>query len=331
MSLTDTSNLIKESRRIVDASGDNTVLNMILEIVTTIDNRVKQMESKIEKRLEELKQAYLSVSAQVRTLENNMSEFSKKMNECETSCQGLSNLFDKADKQIKINTRNLIHQDQRINALEKRPIVQPIVQPVTESNEIKKLREDILDLKCRSMKNNLIFTGLHRVPNENTEDLLRCFLYNELGIDYKIEFGNVHRFKTRGGDNRRAPIVARFLYHVDLEHVLSIANRLKGTQYGIREQFPQEMENRRKPLYPVMRRARQERRQVTLVRDKLYIDNELYVPNELCENVTPRVNEEIRDTPQRVDLGETPPPKRQRQGPSPPKYNNGRQHTTYDR
>ena len=116
-----------------------------------------------------------------------------------------------------------------------------------------------------------IFTGLHRVPNENTEDLLRCFLYNELGVDYKIEFGNVHRFKTRGGDNRRAPIVVRFLYHVDLEHVLSIANRQTGTQYGIREQFPQEIENRRKQLYPVMRRARQVRRQVTLVRDRLYI------------------------------------------------------------
>ena len=71
MSLTDTSTLIKESRRIFDASSDNTVLNMILEIVTNIDNRVKQMESKIDKRLEELKQAYLSVSAKVRTLENN--------------------------------------------------------------------------------------------------------------------------------------------------------------------------------------------------------------------------------------------------------------------
>ena len=169
---------------------------MILEIVTNIDNRVKQMESKMDKRLEELKQAYLSVSAKVRTLENNMIEFSKKMAECEMSCQGLSNLFDKADEQIKLNTRNLIQQDQRINALEKRPIVQPVVQPVTESNEIKKLREEILDLKCCSMKNNLIFTGLHRVPNENTEDLLRCFPYNKLGVDYKIEFGNVHRFKT---------------------------------------------------------------------------------------------------------------------------------------
>ena len=133
-----------------------------------------------------------------------------------------------------------------------------------------------------------IFTGLHRVPNENTEDLLRCFLYNELGVDYKIEFGNVHRFRTRGGDNRRAPIMVRFLYHVDLESVLSIANRLTGTQYGIREQFPQEIENRRKQLYPVMRRARQVRRQVTLVRDRLYIDNELYVSNEIDEDVTPR-------------------------------------------
>jgi hypothetical protein len=47
-----------------------------------------------------------------------MTEFSKKMTECETSCQGLSSLFDMADKQIKLNTRNLIHQDQRINALE---------------------------------------------------------------------------------------------------------------------------------------------------------------------------------------------------------------------
>jgi hypothetical protein len=92
---------------------------MILEIATNIDNRVKQMESKMDKRLEELKQAYLSVSAKVRTLEINMTEFSKKMAECEMSCQGLSNLFDKADKQVKLSTRNLIHQRQRIKALEK--------------------------------------------------------------------------------------------------------------------------------------------------------------------------------------------------------------------
>ena len=39
------------------------------------------------------------------------------------------------------------------------------------------------------MKNNLIFTGLHRVTNENTEGLIRGFLHDELGVDYHIEFG----------------------------------------------------------------------------------------------------------------------------------------------
>lgn len=128
------------------------------------------------------------------------------------------------------------------------------------------------------MKNNLIFTGLHRVQNEDTEELLRRFLYNELGVDYKIEFRNVHRFKTRG-DYRRSPIVARFLYRKDLDYVLSIANRLKGKPYRIREQFPPEIEQARKPLYPVMKLAKQQRKQVTLNRDRLYIDNELYVPD----------------------------------------------------
>jgi hypothetical protein len=36
-----------------------------------------------------------------------------KVTECESSCQGVSNIFDNADKQIKTNTRNIIHQDQR--------------------------------------------------------------------------------------------------------------------------------------------------------------------------------------------------------------------------
>jgi hypothetical protein len=61
------------------------------------------------------------------------------------------------------------------------------------------------------MKHNLIFTWLNRVQNKDTEDLLCEFLHHELEINYRIEFGNVHRFKTRSGDNRMPPIVARFL------------------------------------------------------------------------------------------------------------------------
>ena len=159
---------------------------------------------------------------------------------------------------------------------------------------------------------------------------MRGFLHHELEINYRIEFGNVHRFKTRSGDNRRPPIVARFLYHSDLRFVLKNANKLRGKPFGIREQFPFEIEQRRRILYPIMKDAKRTNQQVTLVRDRLYINNELYVvprtgvipTDEDYENTTP-----IRSTrteaahhqtlPKASPKSEKPPSKRQRKGSSP--------------
>ena len=72
------------------------------------------------------------------------------------------------------------------------------------SDEIESLRKDrevlkaaITDLQCRSMKYNLIFSGLVENSNENTEGVLRDFIYNELQIDREMEFCNVYRFGRR--------------------------------------------------------------------------------------------------------------------------------------
>ena len=191
MSLNETSNLIAQSRKIIESGQDdttnsNTLLNIILQIVTSIDTRVQRMETNIEKRIDDLNQSMLSVSSKVRTLENHSNELKAKVTECESSCQGVSNLFDQVEKQCKTNTRNIIHFDSRIKKLEEKPVVQPVIQPVVESEEIKSLKESVLDLKCRSMKSNLIFTGLNRVQNEDTEDLLCGFLHHELEINYRI-------------------------------------------------------------------------------------------------------------------------------------------------
>ena len=94
-----------------------------------------------------------------------------------------------------------------------------------------------------------------------------------------IEFGNIHRIGRRGTNNAR-PIVARFMYHNDLQMVLQNAYKLKGSSSGISEQYPAEINNRRKNLYPIMREAKQQRRHVVLVRDRLFIDGEQYIPPE---------------------------------------------------
>ena len=85
---------------------------------------------------------------------------------------------------------------------------------------------------------------------------LITFLYKEIGVDYRIEFGNVHRFshKPRG----KRPIVARFLYHSDLQYVLNNAYQLRNTPYGIRQQFPKEIKDNRRKLYPIQKEAKRQ-------------------------------------------------------------------------
>ena len=55
-------------------------------------------------------------------------------------------------------------------------------------NQNAQLRSDVVDLKCRSMKNKLVFVGLARYSKEeNSEVVLRDFLYHELGMEDDIK------------------------------------------------------------------------------------------------------------------------------------------------
>ena len=62
--------------------------------------------------------------------------------------------------------------------------------------------------------------------------------------------------------------------------VLQNAYRLKGSSFGISEQYPAEINNRRRNLYPIMREAKQQRRHLVFVLDRLFIDGEQYIPPE---------------------------------------------------
>jgi hypothetical protein len=156
------------------------------------------------------------------------------------------------------------------------------------------------------MKYNLAFTGLKETPYENTEENLRGFLGKELGIGHWIEFGNVHRFGPKNTENENMrrkfyqihrPIVARFIYHRDLAYVLENAKKLKGKPFTINQQFPLEVENKRKRLYPVMKRTRDNDHFTGMVRDERFIDNDLYTPkNDVTEGTNVK-EVEVEDQP----------------------------------
>ena len=66
--------------------------------------------------------------------------------------------------------------------------------------------------------------------------------------------------------------MVKFNYHQDREHVRLNAKKLKGTNIGVSEQFPEEIESVRKALYPELKKAKAEGKRAKLVRDKLIIE-----------------------------------------------------------
>lgn len=352
MSLHETSSLLAESRKIVEAGNDpQSILNLILKIVTNIDSSMDKLDKKIDKRINDLNDKLLSVITRVSKIEKDTSELHKKFTICEESCQGVSNLFDNLEQQVKINARKITKSEQKLDHIatseinKMRENMESLVARIreleaqmkpdrcnTNNTTIRRLQESVEDLQCRSMKNNLIFTNLNEHREEDTERKLRLFLQEQLGIDYHIEFGNVHRFGKHAYGKIR-PIVARFLYHKDLQFVLEKATWLKDTKWGIHQQFPKSVEDRRKPLYPVQKEARRQGKRVTLVRDKLFINGKQYVPDMPAARGTPARRELIREEHQTENTGfrdallTTPkesdrPYKRPRQTDTPPHAEN---------
>ena len=90
--------------------------------------------------------------------------------EIENSVTGLSNIFDGVKESIDRQARELdpikkecIENKSEIKELKERVCrmcIEDLTKTNVEKDEIEKFRDDITDQRCRSMKNNLIFTGL---------------------------------------------------------------------------------------------------------------------------------------------------------------------------
>ena len=149
--------------------------------------------------------------------------------------------------------------------------------------ENKRLKDEMVDLKSRSMRDNLLFSNIPETTNEtprDTEKILRDFLKNTVKMDVNIvdniQFDRVHRI---GGSRSPRVIVAKFNQFQQRQLVREQSKNLRGTNFYINEQYPPEIVAERKELSRIMKRKREEGHNVRLVYNKLYVDNRLYRPD----------------------------------------------------
>ena len=246
-------------------------------------SRLSSIENNVAK-LATIEQDVSRVRYDINNLKEENKNVTSKITELETSTQSISQMFDDCVK-VKTQTENDVDFLKRENI--------SLQSKLDESNKRQeKLSAEMLDLKARSMQENLLFFGLaehQENGSENVEGKLREFLKNELTLEseYEIDsiaFDRVHRLGGRKMNWRRQPrpVVAKFEKYTDREKIRKLGVELNKKQigYSVREQFPVEMEEKRKKLYPVMRQYQKNpNNKVVLIRDKLYINDTLYDEN----------------------------------------------------
>lgn len=151
-------------------------------------------------------------------------------------------------------------------------------------NENKVLKESILDLQCRSMRDNLVFSGIPEQTEDNPEHAIKDFMHSTLKLPKEIvnniTFHRVHRLGSNNNKNlnskRPRPIVAKFEHYKQKELVKSKGKELRGTTFGLNDQFPRVIQDRRRILIPIMKQFRQNGKKAVITVDRLYVDGKLY-------------------------------------------------------
>ena len=268
--------------------GNGDPLQTILSRLEILDSRLENMNSKLS-QLEQITQKVNSIKSRLDSLD-------KKLGELEASQNFICDKYDVMSTSVTDTSKKVKILESKISELQS--------EKMKSEQDKLSLKEDIIDLKCRSMRVNMIFFGLteptgsiHDMPGEsnankpassttnrnieNCEEKVLDFCEKVLKITNPRESISIDRAHRMGGKiaNKTRPVVVKFKdtnSKMRVKDALKTVN-LRGSQYNVSEQFPPEVQARRKELFPVLTEARNKGSRAVLVRDKIYIDNKLYV------------------------------------------------------
>lgn len=152
--------------------------------------------------------------------------------------------------------------------------------------ENKKLKEKIgrQDEKISSLerdvrRKNIIIRGLDDKDREGEEETKTKVLkvMDKIGVKIHPEY-DIDEMKRMGRPKSgyRRPIILKLTRGDKKAEILKGSNKLKGTDIWIDEDYPRDIVEARKMLYPRLREARQRGEKAVIRYDKLIVNDEVY-------------------------------------------------------
>lgn len=234
---------------------------------------VEQIKQKMQS-IDKIEKTVNFISSKVSDLENKMRSLDTRVSENEKSCQFISNVNETNKTDLKKAKDDLSKLQKSCQGLEQD------AKYLKDKNEV--FGSKLTDLESRSMRDNLLFYGIQEGGNaENCDELVKGFCADILKIQTanEMKFDRAHRLGQKSGSKIR-PIVVKFHNYAEREEVrktsFNFAEQLKALNMGVGAQLPKEIRDARKPLYSVMKKAKDEGKNVKFVGKKLFINGNEY-------------------------------------------------------
>lgn len=222
----------------------------------------------------EMNQLIISVNE----LKRDIADIKTAITSLTTSVKHLCSSNEKIESEItKINHR-LSHVDNELNTFDKK------------SNELQEkfdaLHERVVAMESYSRRDNLLFEGIPESAidvRETSQDCIKKIqdvLMNKMKIKdaQDIRVIRCHRLGKpptpnagSGAPGRPRTIICRFQFTEDRQRIWRHKENLKGSGTWLQEDFPKEINDRRKRLLPIMFAARTQGHRANLLVDKLHI------------------------------------------------------------
>ena len=315
---------------VTSQGSGHSVFDLVQQMSSQINNRLTGIEQNMSK-LTMIENNISCVRTEVSSLKSDNVVFRTNLGEMERVCQAMSGFMDDYNKKHSSTETYLkkLEHDYKTLRCDYSTIKQ---ENETLVASVSSMKEKLLEMEARSMRANLLFFGIEesaenirdRSYREDTETLLKRFIADEItfpegeNLDpYDIKFERVHRlgrpkFDQNGRLLRPRPVVAAFSNFKERETVWRASSTIKDRTHSVREQFPAEIEERRKTLYPFLKSAKSMPfSDAKLVRDKLIVNGTTYTHKDVAETSSygaSNANTYVRPPPPWTTQNTMPPP-----------------------
>ena len=202
-----------------------------------------------------------------KVIQNDVRDIKTKLKNAETQSQNAVKIAEKLETQVADMDNSLRSLKSKYEVL---------------NNKHELLSEKYIQLEAYTRRENLIFKGITYTEKEDCtakiKRVLTEVLHMNADIVEKMMFQRCHRLGNNSNSKSKdpPPIICKFVWYEDRQQVWKAKSKLKDSSLTISEDYPKEIADRRRILYPIMKRARELEMNSFLSGDRLIIDKKPY-------------------------------------------------------